>query len=776
MKKIVILLFLLISNNYLHGLSLEATFSITNISGNLVPIQKGISNSMLYPDFTKHGGREIISLTTWKKDRTATFDDSKTLAQRTLSAIGDLETESVNRYRTNFNDGSWSSIAIPQVEDIMCTYENTSGPENYQDGVWYRHRFVLTSSYQGKKNITLIFLGANYITDVWLNNRYIGYHEGGYTPFTFDISDYVKYSGTNVLAVRIDNIPRGSADAKNNVIIPYKISDWFNYTGLLREVYLVVQNKIHTVRADIKTLDNSGNVDVGIVLRNFKTKSINTSGQIEIFRADFLGNNLSKTSLDDTVLSGGAVAQRLFSLTLNSNTIKYQKEIMNISGGAYWSPTQPNLYIARITLTTNGTVVDRYYTQFGLRKLSIANSQVLLNGEVSPFLAGAARHEDHPDVGAALGTDIILNDLQVIKNTLKCNYLRTGHYPNHPMTYSYADRLGLVTYCEIPIYWFDRDEFTAQVITRKIGKQMYREMMYANFNSPSIWFWGTLNEGSSTDERRNFIIDLYDDAYAIDGTRFVMQAAVGADVYDATHNACDMVGVNMYYGVFTNYSPLGNYYQPTKNALEKLHQTFPTKPILVTEYGYWSQEPGGSEAKQVNVFQDTFKAFKEKATRDSNGNINGNGYVIGATWWCAFNWYSPFTGLQSMGLLHMDRITTKQVTSYVANEYKNYSISETNFAYQETLANVMAYPNPYVEGRSSINYIVFRNLTQNTIIRIYDINESLIKEIKQENNDGYVKWSFDDFQGNKVKPGIYIYYALDTKLKQGKSGKIMVIR
>lgn len=752
--------------------SLNPTLKLTNINGYSVPMQ----NNIPYPDFQKQGSRDIINLNTeWIKER-QDVDPNKSIAKRDSAGIKAITNEGGGRHRIVYSDSNWQTISVPKVENNMCAYEDSSGPESYEDGVWYRKKFTINSNWQDKKYITLIFLGVNYIADVWLNENYLGYHEGGYTSFAFNITEALNYPGTNVLAVRVDNIPWASSTALDNARIPYTVCDWFNYTGILRDVYIAAQNKIHTVRQDIKTLNNSGNIDVNMIFQNYKTKDILTSSKLEIFKADFSGANIKKIVMDESILFGSAVVQKDFSFTIKSNEINHHKENLTIPSPEYWLPASPSLYIARITLYTNGVVVDRTYSQFGLRTLKIIDNRIQANENTSPFLAGTARHEDHPDVGAAVSTDSIYYDLEIIKNSLNCTFLRTGHYPNHPITYKYTDRLGLVTYCEIPVYWFDGSHYDKQRNERKIAKQMWREMIYSHYNSPSIWFWGTLNEGSHQSERQNFIQDLYDDAYEIDGSRFVLQAATGSDVSDSTHNACDVVGVNMYYGIFYTNEGRGNYYYPTKNALQELHSNFPDKPILVTEYGYWSSIDDSSASEQEQVFVDTFKAFKEAAVRKDNGALNSDGFLIGCVWWTAFNWYSPFSKVQSMGLIHMNRTTFKPAADRLADEYKNYISILPDDISRQNLNNVIAYPNPWIEGRSSVNYIIFKNLTKKSTVKIYDVSESLVKELKQDEECGYLIWDIDDFSGKRVEPGVYIYYVLDENRNLGKGGKILIIR
>ena len=159
----------------------------------MVPFQNGLP----LPSFEKQD-RGVINLAgTWKKERQIMNHDL-TLASRTPDTVAAVEKESQGRYQADFNDSAWQDMAIPGVEN--------PSPDRYQDGAWYRRTFTVGKDNQGKF-LRLVFLAANYFTDVWINGKWLGCHEGGYTPFAFDISSLVNYDQKNTIAVRVDNIP-----------------------------------------------------------------------------------------------------------------------------------------------------------------------------------------------------------------------------------------------------------------------------------------------------------------------------------------------------------------------------------------------------------------------------------------------------------------------------------------------------------------------------------------------------------------------------------------
>jgi len=143
--------------------------------------------------------------------------------------------------------------ALPAVENQLLGYEKC--PEFYEDGVWYRRRFDVPDSLRGFRAM-LMFYSVNYVADVWLNDHYVGYHEGGYTSFAFDVTDQISYDTTNVLAVRVDNPVWGT----RMDIVPYQRCDWFNYTGIIHEVYLECSERTAVARAEVIPIDTLGTI------------------------------------------------------------------------------------------------------------------------------------------------------------------------------------------------------------------------------------------------------------------------------------------------------------------------------------------------------------------------------------------------------------------------------------------------------------------------------------------------------------------------------------
>ncbi|MEM8533244.1 MAG: glycoside hydrolase family 2 TIM barrel-domain containing protein, partial [Chloroflexota bacterium] len=266
----------------------------------------------------------------------------------------------------------------------------------------------------------------------------------------------------------------------------------------------------------------------------------------------------------------------------------------------------------------------------------------------------------------------IYDDLVDIKE-LNVNFLRTAHYPNHPYTYLLTDRMGLAVAEEIPTWWFDAYHFADQK-QRRIADQMWREMIFRDYNRPSIILWSGTNEAISNERRREFLTrinrDLKENYY--DG-RLVTQSAAtdrgGPD--DESMQAVDVAGWTMYFGLFAE----GPYYEGTRDFLTAANRAFPDKPIFNTEFGYFATPEDSLELLQREVFDETFRALEERRAVDTDGSVtsNDNGFLMTQTWWAMFDWYTQRAGLNTFGAVKLDREDTRPVRDAIGTSYEPYN-------------------------------------------------------------------------------------------------------
>jgi beta-glucuronidase len=733
--------------------SLEATMSLKQVDGIRIPYQNGFA----VPTFEKQD-RQIIDLKgQWKKQR-FTADDNITLKKRDSIGYQNLINEAAGRYLASFDDSGWMGKELPAVENTMNQYPTV--PEYYQDGVWYRKSFTVDTGATGKF-VKLMFYSVNYVADVWLNDVYLGYHEGGYTPFAFDVSSAINYGGSNILVVRVDNPAWGS----RNDIVPYTQCDWFNYTGIIHDVYLEISEPISVIRANIVPQNTDGDIQTTVVLYNTSGSDQDIDVNIEIFNTDINAGNINTVFTSNLISTAATISgNSQNTLTIKDDSIRVWRTELTINNPDLWSPKNPNLYVMKVTVKQGSNVIDEYYTQFGIRTVHTDVDKVYLNN--SPvFFTGVARHEDHPVFGRSLPVDSIYSDMLKVK-AINATMLRTAHYPNHLYTYQLADRLGITIVEEIPVWWFDTAlAWIIQNNARKIHEQMFREMVFKDYNRPSILLWSTTNECLDVDNRKNFITKVNQDLnfnYA-DGRLITQSAAAdrpGPD--DPSQAACDVAGWTMYFGIFHG----GTYYDGTRYFLGYANLAYPEKPVLDTEFGYWSGElnaPAGQQA-QVTVFNETFNAFTFRASViRPDGTYRDGGYLMGVTWWCIFDWYSHqhSNGFQSMGLYRMNRDTLKLVGTTLKNAYQPYyNIGGMVTAVEDEESHLIPYkfnleqnyPNPF-NPETEIKFSIANS--GYVSLKVYDILGNLISDlVTKEMNAGNYKVNF---KANNLASGVYIY-------------------
>lgn len=729
--------------------TLKTTFTLKNINGVSVPYQ----NRMPVPTFEKQD-RQIINLDgTWKKQR-FTADHDISLAARDSAGYANLIAEAQNRFKPEYDDSGWQTKYIPSVENQMHTYP--VAPEYYQDGVWYRRTFNLPDSLKGKF-FKLMFYAVNYTADIWINGYYIGYHEGGYTSFAFDVTKYLNFDSTNTIAVRVDNPPWGT----RLDIVPYYNCDWYNYTGIIHDVYLEVTNPVSIVRANIVPLDTAGNLKTIVVLLNKSGLPANADVHIDIYNAHVDSTNIQSDKASDLIGLPAQVSGSIQgTLSIGNDSAAVWETQLKVNNPMLWSPKYPNLYVMKITLEDSGKVIDEYYTQFGIRTVVTDSTKVLLNGK-PVFFTGVARHEDHPLYGRAMPDSVIYSDLVIIKG-LNANMIRTAHYPNDPYTYLIADRLGFAILEEIPVWWFDDPQAWAiQNNDRHVHQQMFREMVFRDYNRPSILFWSTCNECLDVPNRAAYIKTINDDIKANYNDGRLVTESAAADrpgPQDVSQDNCDLMGWTMYFGIFHG----GTYYDGTKQFIINANLDHPNKPILDTEFGYWSTQTGSTELQQAQVFYLTFKAFAEEAALKSNGTVNAAGPLMGVTWWCAFDWYTAQTGLQTMGIYAMDRKTIKKVGPFLISTYKPYfdnggtitgvNESPAGKASPENFELFQNYPNPF-NPTTAISYQL--SSPGYVTLKVYD---ELGREVKTLVNEQKAAGKYSiSFDASPLASGVYFY-------------------
>lgn len=637
-----------------------------------IPLQNGF----VVPTFERQDRPTLALGGPWRKLR-QTCNHALTLTDRRVS-LAEIERTAHGWLSEGYDDSHWASINLPAVENRMPPYEDPQGPENYQDGVWYRRMVDIPRSWgAGGVRTRIVFLAANYVLDLWVNGHWVGYHEGGYTPFAFDLTNAVKPGERNLFVVRVDNPPW----YERQDIVPgggtlhdghYTGDDWWNYTGVIQDVYLEAVPAVSIVRADVVPQNTTGELTVRVVLENVSDHDAPVRLVLTGYHADS-GSDAYLTSSQASAIAGKAVPMEVelpLSVVVPAHGHRSVQGTAAVASPLIWTMDHPNLYVLKVELLQSTQQLDVLWTQFGIRTIDTQGPNIRLNGE-TVFLAGVARHEEWWDTGRTATLARIVDDLQVIRAS-GARFLRTAHYPNHIDTYVMADRIGLACWEEIPCWQFTGTQFVIQA-KRRIADQMWREMIWAGFNRPSILFWSTCNECREFTERGQYIERVTTDrAQHYPDGRLTTQASAAnvlLDGYDPTQDLLDVAGWTLYFGIFYG----STYGQPTQDFLRAQIDHRPDQPLMDAEYGYWSDPNDSLVAQQQTVARHDLDVFMRDATLSPTGQLSPGGFLSGCTWFCIFNWYTQVTGIETMGLMHMNRVTTKAAYTVVTRSYQGYA-------------------------------------------------------------------------------------------------------
>ena len=637
--------------------TLAPTLTLEEHFGAQVAMQNGIP----VPSFDWQPRPRIDLDGTWKVERIA-LDQRLTMQARDAS-LAAIEDEAGGRQLTDHDDAAWETISVPGTTNAP--------PDGEEGGAWYRHAFELPGDWAGRA-VTLHFASANYVADVWLNGTWLGYHEGGTTPFAFDVGGAAAVGGSNVLAVRVHTIPLGT----RSDVVPWGLIDWWNYGGLTGPVWLEASAASHVVRADVVTHLDAVDVDVLVAHAASLAGSRGSSDEPTLVSAN------GTATLRATILAASVNDENLLDPDPRSLVADFGDPLAEIAqqiefpgrggvseatlslqfGGAdAWSPAVPALYVLRVQLIAGdppldareGRDRDEYWTTFGIRHVAVDpdGPHVLLNGE-PVFFRGVGVHpetlEFGPDGELVSGTpaqapDEILAKLRQAAE-VGADLLRTGHEPADPVTLMLADRLGFAVWEEVPLYHATPLIFE-RTLGRGIPQQMLREMALRDMNRPSVLFHGFANESTGGEERTEAMRVMHEIDREIDGTRLTGQVAYGWAPDDPTHEPLDVAGFTFYHGVFYGDEPSTD----TGPALFAARDANPGKPIMILEFGRWADEAFDEERQRV-IFADTYEAIER---------LRGDrpyGFVAGATWWTLRDFATQIAGIgvEDFGLYQPD--------------------------------------------------------------------------------------------------------------------------
>ena len=418
---------------------------------------------------------------------------------------------------------------------------NTQDPRYYyyEGTIWYRKKFETPRLSAGER-LFLYFGGVNYEAIVYLNGQRIGMHRGGFTPFYFEISGMLK-DEMNSLVIKVDN-------KRHEDAVPTLLTDWWNYGGITRDVKLLI-------------FPDSYIRDYQISLQSVESKAI--EGEV------YLDGSEKESSV---VIS---IPELDLKTSVRSNqegiaSFKFHPESLE-----FWSSENPKLYRIEIS-----TPKDKFIDSVGFRTVSVKGNQILLNNQ-PVFLRGICIHEEYAaDGGGRVNESWKALALLTWAKELGCNFVRLAHYPHNEDMVRMAEKMGILVWSEIPVYWNINWKNGSSYLN---AQQQLEENMLRDRNRANIIIWSLANETPVSGSRNDFLRKLAEFARSIDNTRLLSAAMEKhyksvdtAIVDDPLAELVDILSFNEYIG----------WYDGLPEKCDRITWEIPyDKPVIISEFG-----------------------------------------------------------------------------------------------------------------------------------------------------------------------------------------------
>jgi beta-galactosidase len=477
--------------------------------------------------------------------------------------------------KAGFDDSKWRTLSLPHDWAVELPFVrdealNSHGfkplgrryPETSVG--WYRREFEIPASDLGRR-ITVEFDGAFRSVLVFVNGCFIGRNDHGYTPFRFDLTDFLAYGAKNYIVVRVD---ASFGDG------------WFyEGAGIYRHVWLTKTDVLHlakwesVVRSEISGRDAT--LNLGTVVMNEGIEPENARVLWQIFDSDrgLICGNISQPQIIEPQSSVNFIAN---GLKLNNPKL--------------WSVELPTLYTAEVSIEVGGKRSDAELVQFGIRTAHFdADKGFFLNGKPLK-IQGTCNHQDHAGVGAALPDRLQWFRLGVLRE-MGSNAVRTSHNMPTPEWVEACDRMGMMMMCE-----------TRQMSSSPEGMAQLEAMVKCYRNSPSIILWSVGNEewqlqNEMAEEGAKIAATMVRRCHELDPTR-VVSAAVNGPNDMGVSAALDIIGFNyklQYPDDFHKKNPQRPIYGSETASAVSTRGVYSTDKLRNTVSAYDVNNPGWGE-------------------------------------------------------------------------------------------------------------------------------------------------------------------------------------
>jgi beta-galactosidase len=477
----------------------------------------------------------------------------------------------------DFDDSRFARVTVPHtnLREPWHSFDENS----YEFVSVYRRRFRLPSAARGRR-VFVDFEGVMSASTVWLNGVRLGEYKGGFTPFSFELTPHIDFDRENLLAVEVDSSERSDIPP-----FGYEV-DYLTFGGIYREVSLRIVSPtfIENIFAQPKNvLSGQPVLDVQCFLESdLKTSGAGLTLEAALYDGDRL---LTKTAQDLSASNDEEIT---------SDTL----HLDNLEAIELWNLRSPKLYRVEVRLLRGDHLLDHDTRRIGFREARFTPQGFSLNGQIVK-LRGLDRHQTFPWVGQAMPARVQRQDALILRKNLKCNIVRTSHYPQSRHFLDACDEIGLLVLEEIPGWQHIGDQSWQDISVDNV-----RRMIRRDWNHPSIILWGVrINESRDNHDfytRTNAMAHQLDPSRQTGGIRYFQESEFLEDVFTMNDFGWPLKAPN----------------HPLYLNTEFVGHTFPTKTI------------------------DNVERLREHTVRHArvHDQLASNPQYAGGIGWCAFDY------------------------------------------------------------------------------------------------------------------------------------------
>lgn len=428
-----------------------------------------------------------------------------------------------------FDDSHFAPVVIPHTSVPLPWH--SFDEKSYEFVSIYRRPLHIPADAAGKR-VFVDFEGVMTASTVYLNGEKLGTYKGGYTPFSFELTQHMKPGENNLLAVEVDSTERPDIPPFGHEI------DYLTFGGIYREVSLRVVPPIFLENIYARPQDVLGprpSVAVECFLdRAASTRAGRLSLQVELFKHGST-KPLAKAGLTiaepPVIPHEEADADQARGALPPATPVpgSYTVTLKNLGGIELWDLDHPHLYTVHVRLLEDGRVLDEDERRIGFREATFTPQGFSLNGKVIK-LHGLDRHQTFPYVGQAMPGRVQRQDAKILRHELHCNLVRTSHYPQSRHFLDCCDEIGLLVLEEIPGW-----QHIGPKPWQDIAVDNVRRMVQRDWNHPSVVLWGVrINESRDNHEfyeRTNAVAHALDTARQTGGIRYFQESEFLEDVF-----------------------------------------------------------------------------------------------------------------------------------------------------------------------------------------------------------------------------------------------------